>query len=426
MPSLPDPLKRGGLLTVVAPRVGLSVAVALLLGAVSSGAAVAGPSGPNPLCRRAFVGAFEVEGLERFPDGTDYCRVAEQDLPPPIREALTAVAARDAQVAAFFHLSVQELFTLPLRIALRGDPTGPLASSASPVRRPRTGIVPLSSLVTMTVFPDWPAGIVDSTKVLSPGIYLHELGHVISYNRDNRLPTVIHELASTDLFTESFADTLALAGAGTLFDAVTLPTCLRAARIVTDHDSYDEPYGAFDLLESRRRVVACCDEPANAADPDARVRGACDFMRRALRREYPVVPAFDASALDPATAYAIPPRASHIPLDPHQIGIPLNSFLLELSRETGRGLEDLYLSALLDFSLEKPGVPDPGTRNFAALGHTLHAHRLRDVFRVVRASLLPRDVAVFDRLWKKHGLEKAMRLADASDDRGCQTPDDPE
>lgn len=372
------------------------VATCLLTCLLATLPAAAAPPATNPYCRAHHLRSFVVDGVDSHPEPVDYCALPEESAPDAVRAALRQVVSLHREVAAAFGVAPAALFGNGLAIKLSGGAFGPVASYASSTR------------ITQGVFPDWPRGE-PAARPLNEAIYLHELGHVISKDASNGLPDAIHALAQTLLFEETFADSVALAVAGRVISATpALPSCLVDLRIISGTQSYGAQAGYFDTHFSARRMWKCCDLLRSDAYRAPHSADFCGQLEEMEARSS--LPRFDRGKFDPRTLHD-----ANREWDPHQIGLPLNSFLQALAKGTGRTLPEFYFPLFRD--LPRLVAKTRYTCSAPKLGNDvppreIDVHTFADVFQALRASLNGAEQGLFDRLWAKHRMDLGMLLSE--------------
>ncbi len=141
------------------------------------------------------------------------------------------------EVAELFQVSVLDLFSYQLSVTLNEALLGPIISSAG-----------LGSL-TMGVLPD-------TNYSINTGIYLHELGHILAGMKNKKLPPILEDLDNSILFSETFADLLALTVHGKVITPMEeSSTCLDRLRFITTFQ-YLEKYFFLNLAFLRKSIPA--------------------------------------------------------------------------------------------------------------------------------------------------------------------------
>jgi hypothetical protein len=254
-------------------------------------------------------------------------------------------------------------------------------------------------IVNLGVFADW------SGEPINGGIYLHELGHVLSHENNPMLPPIYNELAPTSLMLETVADLLAVSVRGHIVDIEsTLPTCLQQPREITDYQTYDSPVGYFTADYTPRRFLKCCAslDKENAQTPHSK-----DLCTQFKAKNLDVLPPFNQTRLS-AQYYA----DHYNDIDPHQIGIPINSFLRTLKEQTGLDVYRMLYQAMWiagkvpvgEYHCSIPKltslVPDESESN----------HSMQDVFTAFRSMFVGKESDIFSLLWEKHSMDIVMEL----------------
>jgi hypothetical protein len=297
----------------------MSRAPVLLIAGLLIPAAAAAAEVPNPLCRDARL----VE-LSRPPEPLDYCDLEEAATPEAVRRFLRKVAGIERDIAALFGMTVEELLPVPIRVTQTPDPLGPLGSFAGV-----GGDVPWLNL---TVFDGLEADDVDYS------IFTHELGHIVGATADRAaMPDFLQDRVMSPLVLEGMADFIAVAVTGAIVGSPSrLPGCLNKMRLITTAQTFKGAEGYFASDFFLRRMEACCKATAPSFPANPYARSACDGLQ-ALLDQYGGQLGYDSSAhawLKPFSHERLK-AADASSYDPHQLGIPLNSFLRKVGKEFG-------------------------------------------------------------------------------------------
>ena len=352
---------------------------------------------PPSDCLAAGIASVTLSRVTAFTGAVvdDWCRVASSGRPQTVNDIIMQVKTLNQKVARTFGLTVAELLPSPIKLEIFGNVLGPLMSSAGYER------------ITIGVWED------SNDLSIAPGIYVHELGHILAKSGNSKLPTIYTNLGLTFLVQETIADYLAIAVTGSVIDAElsVTPSCFDRVRYINGFQSYHFPAGYFELDFSGRRLNQCClsQEGQTVAKRDPHWKNACAIIVKGVPQD----PQWhlDRKPLDP---YSVDMNK----LDPHQIGIPINSFLGSLSRELDIALSDLVVPALWlasdetyqnTYSCAIPLDLDAAT--------TLQQQNFSAFFKALRNSLNIAQKAIYDKLWVRHGLSIAVVLAnrDAKD-----------
>jgi hypothetical protein len=378
--------------------------VLLLLTTPLSASALMRPALPH--CERARLASLDTEDAQgrRSPD---YCQTPEAQLPPAIQRLLALIGSLNAAVAAVYELTPQQLFATPFALRIKKDPQGALISFARNESSDRTGRL---TRLTMGVYPDW------SGEPINAGVYAHELGHVVSLLPKNpALPALYRDFASTQLMLEMMADLAAYRATGQIFSPEPeLPKCLRDSFRKLEPDlSYSQP-AAFFTYEHRWRLYdRCC---ASLDRSQAHTPRSKDFCSEHLK--HGKTPAARPGAFS-AAFYA---EHGKQVVDGHQLGLPLNSFLLALERRTGLAMVPRLLAAM------RSAAQEPA-RAFACeipeLKHLLaplseRRHSAAQVLQNLQAELPPPAQKAFQDLWARHAMDIAAQVAEIDASLGAR------
>jgi hypothetical protein len=385
-----------------------SQAQALCIAALASVTAWAAPPPPAAHCLQARLTAldFEDAGGRRT---VDYCRVAEAALPPAARSILTQVRGLNAAASAVFEMSAGKLLATPFALRIKRSIRGPLISFARNESSEHQGSV---TRLTLGVYTDW-AG--EKNEPINAGVYTHELGHVIGLLPENpALPLLYRELVNTKLMLEMMADFTAFSAVGHVFSPEQgVPACLQQAfRKITPELSYATSIDDFAPDSYWRQTDNCCLMLEKTDAHTARSRAYCaDHLKDGL------LPPAKPSARHFSAAY----YKKHVrEIDGHFVGLPLNSFLLDLSRQTSLNLAPLLLRALTNteqdsaraFLCEIPRLK----RFLQPLKETRHS--VAQVLVRLEDELPASARPVFQKLWQSHGMDIGAQISEI--DAGLQ------
>lgn len=307
--------------------------------------------------------------------------------------AVVEQARAIAQSAAeFFGLPLEQLLSRTYALSIERGPLGFYTSRAQTV----SGSGRILTTLHLGVFADWAGGPINA------GVFAHELGHVVAEDYGNAaLPAVYHELSGTALMTEMVADLIAIHATGSIVSPEEgVPACIQEFRVVRPGLSYDQPVDVFTPLASWKLMTACCQSLSARAAHTSRSRAFCgEYLRE---RSKPPARMFGSQRFN-AEFYAKNPGYA----DPHELGLPFNSFLLTLRKETGLDLTRALLEAItrtsaapeLPYACVVPALAEflPGSRQTA--------HTMAQVLESLRAGLPAEAQGAFDRLSREHRLD---------------------
>jgi len=250
-----------------------------------------------------------------------------------------------------------------------------------------------------------------SSNPLNSSVYVHELGHFLLGNGvQTALPNSLKLLARNGMFNELLCDAFALAVTGRVFSQEPgIPACAANTRIVTRGQSYRAQRGYFDVNFGNRRIEACCNHIRKKSEGGDFYTYVCEGLRREHSFYFPK---FDRSPLVP-TEYAM---FSKPMVDIHQVGLPINSFLVELSERIDRSVLELVLDAARTIS-EKDLMREMTcslANGFVSNSPVRHSYASIPAFFSHMRKQLSNDLEreAFDSLALKHTLATGFKIAD--------------
>ncbi len=284
--------------------------------------------------------------------------------------------------AELFDLTVDELFVDPISVSFLETTLGGLGSYAG------------SRSISMGVYPQ-------SGYVFNKGIYAHELGHVLSANQNPKLPASFSDLDNSVLFTEMFADLLAYS----LFEKIIIPvegeeSCIDRTRYITNGQSYNLPQEYFLDSFGMARVAKCCASKS-MNNAHSNLKGLCEEINRMGEFTVELTTPFEPLVIDLSR------------VDSHQIGMPLLSFLKELSVKTKMEVRDVFR---LGFNKSTPSSQEflcnVSREEEFIESKIVNYHTVRSFLQDLKAGLSFEDQLVFDLLFNKHAIEKGLIFGD--------------
>ena len=342
----------------------------------------------NPICNKAKVNSLVITHPMRYPHGLDVCSLIDINTPLEMREALMDILDIHQKAASVLGLSLEKILSRGIDVTVRASAQG-LNGTA------RTQ----DHSINLTTIPN-PA------RWINRGVYAHEFGHTLSFPDTLGTAPLLKSIGRSSLFSETYADTVALALVGTdTSPERSLPGCMSEPRVGLAQ-SYLTPFGEFDAFSSLHRLKKCCEAHENFL-PD--MRDLCSKLFLGADGEPNFLPAFD---LEPFSVK----RMSAKSIDTHRIGIPLNSFLKDL----GLRLNKNYFAELLK-SLTSPKGKDFRCELAAVQTITVKAFVLKDQLQSLAKDLSTSDKAVFDTLWKTHTMDIAVALDEKDQAERSQT-----
>ncbi len=326
--------------------------------------------------------------------GADLCLSARADVLQSVRQ----LGLWHRELATLLGIELDDLFPRGIELQIQASPGGVFTSYATdlgPLQANRT------PLVVMGAFPDW-----TPAQGLNRAVYTHELGHVIFLAVNPKLPPLFQQLKDIELLWEGISDLVAYESAGAaLSTSLELPGCAGKVREILEIQSFAYPAEYFRKRFTSRRLRACCDYLGSRVLHTPESRGVCQQVQRGSP-----LPPLDRRPFTPEL-YAQEPEA----YDLHQLGLPLNAFFRALAKESKRPVARAWLGAL------RTGRLDPRTRRtFACRIPKLEASvkarhvelsSLQGFLSLLRDELTATERAAFDRLERKHELDKGYRLS---------------
>ena len=320
-------------------------------------------------------------------ESDNLCLKLDSELNTTETRLLIELEALHKEVAKLLHVPVTELFSNPLNINITESVFGPFFSSANSYR------------LSLGVYPG-------EDYKFNVGVYLHELGHVLAASQNPNLPAIFEDLDHSVLFSETFADLLALSVHGHIITPeAEKGTCLDRLRYITTFQTYNYPAEYFKNF-SEARIGKCCEslmKKPQALNVENFCKLAAEYFTGEIRFSKP----FD------------PYETKN--LDDHQVGLPILSFLRSFSEKTNSSMNEIFeriffskkhSSASFSCELKK------GDKILEVFGESLHTaeHMLNDF----KSTLSEDRTTLFDELFKKHALEKGMTFAKLDSDRAVK------
>jgi hypothetical protein len=346
-------------------------------------------------CDQHLIVDFNVVNL-----GEDLCNLPRAKISPAAWNALVRATELNAEVASALGFSLKELLPDGLQLRLYPNDDGLLGSYAS------------GTTLTMGVFSDWPASAADLDHTINDGVYIHELGHTISLGR-SKLPAAAHEMARAGdlLFVETFADTLAMSlrNGQIVTPSPEIPKCLAEFRRISESQSYRVQSGYFDQNFEMNRIRQCCLKHPGTGWELPRIARLCERAGVSSSTP-PLKPTYNRAPIN----FELSESYAFTAFDSHQIGIPLNSFLLELSRRISKPMLELYFGALkeLDSDQERRTyLCLPVSAKNLIAPWTTRKFTPEQVLTKIRLKLTLGEQAIFDELVERHGLAKFVSEA---------------
>lgn len=288
------------------------------------------------------------------------------------------------QVAKLLKVPVTQLFSNPFNVAIREYVFGPFTSSANVFR------------LNLGVYPG------EDFKINS-GVYLHELGHVLAASQNSNLPAVFEDLDHSVLFSETFADLLALSVHGDIITPDEKGTCLDRLRYITTFQSYNYPAEYFQSF-SEARIRKCCDSLVKTTTEKKYLNlcsAAEDYFSSAIRFSSP---------FDPTNSKN---------LDDHQVGLPILSFFKDFGMRTSRSMNEIF--ELIFFANKHSSDTyrcELKKEDVLISTHTETLHTAEHMLNDFKGTIS--EVSLYETLFKKHALEKGITFAKLDADKAIK------
>lgn len=369
-----------------------------LLQLASSPPTYAGRADARNECESQFIQSIDFsKDLGKFHALVNYCNSIEFPGPFPqeLESLLKQLGQVHRQVATLINLEPRRLFDPGIKIEIIPRNEGVLSTDSG------------TDDVSLSVYPDW------NGDPISTSLYTHELGHLVTLRLKNFFPAVA-ELGKELLLSEGIADLFAyevggLGPTGFILPDLNLPACFAGLRQITFLDTFNNPAHFFHTSYSNSKLLACCEFLDSTLTHTPHSQLTCGALK-ATQPERPLKP-LDLSIFSPE-------NTSMQSIDPHQVGIVINSFLLQLSEQLGQRPLPLLLRAIT--RSEKSGI---GQAFFQC--HTLRQPEkvvtvnilsLEGVFKEMRSEGGEDGLKAFDRLWNYYSMEKGMYYSRMSED----------
>jgi hypothetical protein len=322
------------------------------------------------LCEKAQINSLtmgESDNLCLKPDGS---------LTKVENQTLLHLIDLHEQVAKLLKVPVTSLFSNPFNVSLREYVFGPFLSSAN------------AFSLNLGVYPG------EDYKINS-GVYLHELGHLLAASQNPALPAIFVDLDNSVLFSETFADLLAMSVHGDILTPE--GTCLDRLRYITTFQSYNYPAEYFQSF-SEARIRKCCDSLIKTTTEE-KFLNLCSAAKDYFSSDVTFSSPFD------------PTNSKN--LDDHQVGLPILSFFKSFAEKTNQSMQAVFEKIF--FSTHAYSVDTfqcelkLADQTVAVYSETLHTaeHMLNDF----KATLTMEHLPLYETLFKKHALEKGVMFS---------------
>lgn len=360
------------------------------------GLATSSLAGANQLCASSQLNSFRFKGVARFIE-SDYCKLSDEQVPLPVKSFIASLAEQHKKASALFGLTAAEaLGNAAIDFRMSSSPLGALSSAVN------TGDRPVR--LYYGVFSDW------NGDGLERGIYTHELGHVLSLSGNPLLPKAYLELSTTSLATETVADALAMQTEGSVMGNSEKPeSCVHRLRKIDSHQSYDMSEEFFTLTWSKRSLLSCCKQILGRTPSKPHWGEVCKDIISKSTQESPLPPVDRQNLFEPSRYLKDP-----MLFDPHQLGIPINSFLKDLHERSGLDANALFIEAFRSASTEGPDYSQFRCKvpklNALIPSVLISQVSMGTVLNRLKQNYNSNQQLVFEQLWQKHGLDKAVEI----------------
>lgn len=370
----------------------------------------------NLTCDRIHISSLKFEEVDqKWVSPGNYCLLQEEQIPSQVMSILYQIEELSQKAARALKIDLKQLIVHPYEVIVNGNPSGPFLSAVS-----LQGDTPI---LYLGVFPDW------SGEFLNSGIYVHELGHVVATTANPALiPQSFSKLAQvTHLLTESIADLLAYETVGAIISQdPSLPPSIQNLRKLDTTRTYRESASLFSGKHSLEFWTEWCGQLDLDHGHTAHSKILCnDFLEQISEiekdgekkeegEENPLKRAKIDDSVPLSDLFTAENMEFLETLDPHQIGLPFLSFLLDLKFQTGTEILPMFFLAMKLADLEE------STRyvcQIPALGHLLPQmeHRSqspKSVFPQLRGFFKDENEKIFSQLWDKHAMDLGFKIAD--------------
>ncbi|GEM_PF-4521633 len=335
----------------------------------------------NELCLKANINSLRQLGIDDL-DGENICDKPVSSLTEFEKINLNNIINVHTKVADLFGVSVPELFPEAIDVDILETTMGGLYSYAG------------GESITLGVYPE-------TNYNMDLGVYTHELGHVLSGGGNPKLPSSFADLDDSILFTEMFADMLSLS----LFDKIIIPvegqeSCIDRTRYITRGQTYNMPQEYFLSDFSMARVAQCCQSYTIEKSSKV-IKNLCE--------EFAKMGEFTVKLTTPFDPHTVVRKS----VDEHQIGIPLLSFMNELSVVTKLGMNNIFKLGFKHDIPKSESFTCSGTLEDKILEtKVVEINTVRSFMEDLKASLLFADQLSFDLLFSKYAIEKGLEFGD--------------
>ena len=352
----------------------------------------------NPLCQRLGLGSLSfLEVDEKWTIPENFCLLPEHQIPTQVLGLLHQIQRLHSKVASILKIPEEQLVSQPIQLCFYGNSLGPFASAAG------------QGSLLMGIFSDW------SGEPLNEAIYIHELGHILATSKNSSLiPRDFAEMADGGiLLTETIADLIAYQVMGEVSSyEPSLPLALQKPRVLDTTRSFSEPLEHFSDKRASAYFLENCVKLESEKTHSPHSRILCEEILAASQSTSSHSKLLTEFSAELSLEYEFFLKGA----DPHLIGLPINSFLLDLQLNTGLDVLSLFLSAMREANTKKASpficqIPKLAEWITPVIQDT---YSLRDIFRefLNQKEMLPYLKETWPTLWKKHEMDRGLQLMD--------------
>jgi len=337
-------------------------------------------------CKDANLSALSLIGLDSIDESVDWCSLKLEKKPPLIDKIITEVKDLNQKLLQKLNIKSEDFFPKGIRLTVLSNNMGVYSSSYWAER----------GHIIMGAYPEnFSVSSLDNT--LDSAVYLHELGHYLTDTTTQNIGADgFRELMKNGLFFETFSDWLALLF-GDKVSTDILPVRCETRRIKT-HSNYLGPRSLYDITQTFRKTSLCCDY-LNKQDDKLRPL----FWKNVCIDGGMFNSNIKSNPIDKSRKITKENVNEFPVIDPHLIGIPINSFFkILVDEKVFASREDVALKLMslkLD-SVQKKAICKTSQKNFEFLG-THPGQALKSL-----SSHLNSDgQKKFEQIWKAKNLD---------------------
>lgn len=349
----------------------------------------------SSVCKEAHIASMRVSKFSEGIEDLEVCKLHGPQLTEEYARAIRDIKEVNERAADILHVDAGVLFGAGIRLRVVSSDSG--FNGLFETSSDDDGL-PLVTIETV----DKPVNLVNR------GVYAHELGHWLLWVPENKVPMGLRSLGQSHFWAESIADTLALANQGTVTSPEPgMPACLHARTPeALANRSYRDANGFFLNRYQTDQTYACCEQIAESTEYPKGVAAcwAAEEQRQGSGYD-PNVP-FDGSP------FPVEDAARNLrQYSGYQLGIPLNSFLLEAEAKIGGNILQRFLDAASNAQPIRYTCAPRNRLDVQPVQVTVTS--VREGLAAVRERLSSLERDTFDRLSAAHGLEALAILEPA-------------